>query len=78
MAVTASLGIDIINIGLIFGIVIHQYFKNKKMSMSYVTGRDLVFYVMGYVIVGLTYYMNQYYVLMCLVIFAYYFVYFIF
>lgn len=78
MGTAAALGIDIMNIGLIFGILIHKFYKNTHVKMNYITGRDLVFYVMGYALVGTLYYLNQYYVLMCLVIFAYFLVYFIF
>lgn len=78
MGTAAALGIDIINIGLIFGILIRKFYKNTHLKMNYITGRDLVFYVMGYALVGALYYLNQYYVLMCLVIFAYFLVFFIF
>jgi hypothetical protein len=46
--------------------------------MNYKTGRDLVFYVIGYIAVGLVYYMNSYDVVIAALFIVYYFVYILF
>ena len=46
--------------------------------MNYKTGRDLVFYVIGYFAVGLVYYMNSYDVVIAALFIVYYFVYILF
>ena len=43
--------------------------------MNYKTGRDLVFYVIGYIAVGVIYYMNSYDVMIAALFIVYYFVY---
>ncbi len=64
-----------INMGLIMSILTYKYLKDAPPQLSYNTGRDLVFYILGYAVVGVIYYLNQYSVIMCMVFIGYFVLY---
>lgn len=71
MATATALGVDMINISFIFGLLIKMFYFDSMIQMTYTTGRDLAFYVIGVALIGIIYFTNSYYVLICLVFFGY-------
>jgi ABC-type uncharacterized transport system permease subunit len=60
MATAAWLGSDMINMSLIFGLLVHFYYSEQPVLMTYISGRDLVFYIIAVFIIGTLYISNTY------------------
>jgi hypothetical protein len=72
LATAAWLGSDMINISLIFGLLVYFYYSEQPVLMTYISGRDLVFYIIAVFIIGTLYISNTYQQALCALLFAYY------
>ncbi len=72
LATATAMGTDVISMSLIFGLLIYKYFYETPFELNYKISRDILFYIMGYVIIGAIYISNSYDTLMCLVFLAFF------
>lgn len=72
MATAAWLGSDMINMCLIFGLLTHFYYSEQAVTMTYISGRDLVFYIIAVFIIGTLYISDSWAQTLCALLFAFY------
>jgi hypothetical protein len=72
LATAAWLGSDMINMCLIFGLLTHFYYSEQAVTMTYISGRDLVFYIIAVFIIGTLYISDSWAQTLCALLFAFY------